>query len=77
MRDAPGVSHPLVGSVVLGPREWGLVEAMESRATAASAAHLVIESRTWKQAAQMVREHLSRVDVDLRDPTVFSLLERK
>lgn len=68
---------PLSGSPVLSRREWELVEDMDARATAASAAGLVIEARTWRRAAQMVRERLSRVDIDLAEPTVYSLLPER
>ena len=33
------------------------------------------EAKTWRPAAQIVREELSRVDIDLRDPTVAALLD--
>ncbi len=36
---------------------------------------MVHEAKVWRQAAQMVREELSRVDIDLRDPTVFALMD--
>lgn len=50
---------------------------MEARAKAAGGAHLVIEARTWREAAQLVRERLSRVDIDLAEPTVFSLIPER
>lgn len=74
---------------LLGPREWMLVERFEKRAAQAArigeqasqagreplALRMASESKTWRQAAQIVREELSRVDIDLRDPTVFAMLE--
>lgn len=74
---------------LLGPREWGLVERFEKRAAQAArmsdqaekanreplARMLAHEAKVWRQAAQMVREELSRVDIDLRDPTVAALLD--
>ena len=73
---------------MLGPREWALVEKMERRASAAArmgeraagsgreplARALAHEAKVWRQAAQMLREELSRVDIDLRDPTVFAMM---
>lgn len=74
---------------LLGPREWHLVERFEKRAAQAArigeqasesgreplALRMAHEAKVWRQAAQIVREELSRVDIDLRDPTVFALLE--
>ena len=75
--------------VLLDPREWALVERLEKRASAAArmstqaetsgrdvlARMLAAEAKVWRQAAQIVREELARVDIDLRDPTVFALME--
>lgn len=75
---------------LLGPREGMLVERLEKRAAAAArmgeraaasgrenlARIMANEAKTWRQAAQIVREELSHVDIDLRDPTVFALLEQ-
>jgi hypothetical protein len=72
---SPGLA-PLAGSPVLTPREWELVEAMEQRAKAAKAANLVIEARVWRQAAQLVSERLSRLDIDLASSTVFAAPEK-
>ena len=74
---------------LLGPREWALVERMEKRAAQAArmsdqaekanreplARMLAHEAKVWRQAAQIVREELSCVDIDLRDPTVFALMD--
>ena len=75
---------------LLGPREWMLVERLEKRAAQAGriaeqakktagrealAKLMENEAKTWRQAAQIVREELSRVDIDLRDPTVAALLD--
>lgn len=70
---SPGLA-PLSGLPLLTQREWQLVQSMEARAKAARAANLVIEARVWERAALLVREQLSHIDIDLRDPTVFSLI---
>lgn len=88
---APGVAPLSSARYLLGPREWSLVERFEKRAAvcdrmserAQGTGHelaskiLANEAKTWRQAAQIVREELTHVDLDLRDPTVFSLLDGK
>lgn len=74
---------------LLSGREWQLVERFERRA--AHAVRMAERARerdrtelavamdhvatTWRQAAQIAREELSCVDIDLRDPTVAALLD--
>lgn len=86
----PAGLAPLTGSPILGPREWELVERLSKRAAAAARLQMQAEAasrqslarlfaheaKVWRQAAQIVQESLSQVDIDLRDPTVFALLER-
>lgn len=87
---APGLAPLSSSRYLLGPREWALVEKLEKRAAAASrigeraaksgrealAMNMAHEAKVWRQAAQIVREDLTHVDIDLRDPTVFALLDR-
>lgn len=84
------LTSPPPPTYLLGPREWMLVERMEKRAAVAArmgeraaasnrdmlARIMANEAKVWRQAAQIVREELSHVDIDLRDPTVFALLDR-
>lgn len=88
-RPGAGLAPPSTSAVLLGGREWQLVERFERRA--AHAVRMADRAReldrselavamdhvatTWRQAAQIAREELSRVDIDLRDPTVAALLE--
>lgn len=89
-RPGAGLAPLSSSRYLLEPREWGVVEKMERRAAAAArmseqagqanreplARMLAHEAKVWRQAAQMLREDLSRVDIDLRDPTVFALMEQ-
>lgn len=86
---AAGLAPLTTPSYLLGGREWQLVERFERRA--AHAVRMAERARehkrddlavamdhvatTWRQAAQIAREELSRVDIDLRDPTVAALLD--
>lgn len=86
---AAGLAPLSSAPCLLGGREWQLVERFERRA--AHAVRMAERARergrenlgvamdhvatTWRQAAQIAREELSRVDIDLRDPTVAALLD--
>ena len=88
-RTGAGLAPLSSARYLLGPREWGLVERFERRAAHAVrmaeraeaagrdalARAMVHEAKAWRQAAQIVREELSCVDIDLRDPTVFALMD--
>lgn len=85
----PPLTTPPPPTYLLGPREWAVVEMMERRAAQADrlrkaaedtgrgalAARMGDQAKVWRQAAQVVREMLSRVDIDLRDPTVAAILD--
>ena len=68
---------PLSSPSLLTGHEWALVQDMFSEAAECKARNNMPGFVAWTKAAQMVRDRLSRVDVDISKPAPLGPTEFK